>query len=72
MEEQLCQLERVRAIYEKYLEKFPQSPHPWISFANFEKTMQEFERARDILKIGHQMKVEGLPDPDQFVEEVAE
>lgn len=69
MEEQLCQLDRVRAVYEKYLEKFPTLPRPWISFASFERNMEEFDRARELLKIGHQMKVEGLPDPDDFVKE---
>lgn len=57
MEEQLCQLDRVRSIYEKYLEKFPNMPRPWISFASFERNMEEFDRARELLKIGHQMKV---------------
>jgi crooked neck len=36
LEEQLCQLDRVRQIYEKYCEKFAFLPLPWIEFASFE------------------------------------
>ena len=35
MEEHLCQLDRVRKIYEIYCEKFSQLPGPWINYANF-------------------------------------
>ena len=64
MEEQLCEIDRVRTLYEKYCEKFAQLPQPWIEFATFELNLEEVGRAKDILKIGQQMNVEGLPDPE--------
>ena len=41
LEEQLCQLDRVRQIYEKYCEKFAFLPLPWIEFASFELNLEE-------------------------------
>jgi crooked neck len=49
LEEQLCQLDRVRKLYEKYCEAFSQFPQPWIEYASFEMNLNEEERARGIL-----------------------
>lgn len=62
VEEQLCELDRVRTIYEKYCEKFSNYPQPWIDFAYFEANLQEYNRAKDILNIAHQLNIEGIPE----------
>ena len=67
MEEHLCQLDRVRIIYEKYCEKFANLPAPWVAYANFELTLEETERCKQILNIAQQMGVEGIPDAEDFV-----
>ena len=67
MEERLGQLDRVRQIYEKYCEKFAQVPGPWIEFASFEYNLEELERCRQILTIAQQMRVEGVPDAEEFI-----
>lgn len=54
-------------LYEKYCEKFSNLPQPWIEFATFEVNLEENERAKDILKIAHQMNIEGVPDPEHFI-----
>lgn len=41
MEQQLCQFERVRTLYEKYCEAFSNLPQPFIQFATFEMQMGE-------------------------------
>ena len=68
LEEQLCQLDRVRALYEKYCEKFSTLPQPWIEYASFEMKLAENDRAKGILEIANQLSIQGLPDPDEFVE----
>jgi hypothetical protein len=40
-----------------------------MEFAQFELSLQEKDRAKDILVIGQKMNVEGLPDPDEFAGE---
>ena len=67
MEEHLCQLDRVRMIYEKYCEKFSNLPAPWINYANFELTLEETERCQQVLTIAQQLGVEGIPDPEEFI-----
>lgn len=67
LEEQLCELDRVRQLYEKLIEKFPDTAN-WVKYADFEKSMEEFQRAKEILQIGVKMGVLGLPDPEKFVE----
>lgn len=57
LEEQLCQLDRVRQIYEKYCETFSSLPTPWIEFASFEFNLEEVERCRQILEMAQQLRV---------------
>jgi crooked neck len=45
MEHQLANIDRVRTIYAKYVECFPTNPMPWIKFAEFENSLEEFERS---------------------------
>lgn len=59
-------------IYEKYCEKFRNLPGPWIAYANFELTLQENERCKQILGIAQQLGVEGIPDADDFVAAAAQ
>ena len=57
LEEQLCQLDRARALYEKYCEKFSTLPQAWIEYASFEMKLGEDERAKGILEIGQQLNI---------------
>jgi hypothetical protein len=57
----------VRQIYEKYCETFAALPGPWVEFASFELNLEELERCRQILQMAQQLRVEGAPDPDEFI-----
>lgn len=58
----------MRQLYEKLIEMFPDTAN-WVKYADFEKSMEENQRAKEILQIGIKMGVLGLPDPDKFVDE---
>jgi hypothetical protein len=47
-------------------------PGPWIAYANFELTLEETERCKQILNIAQQLGVEGIPDAEDFVAAAAE
>jgi hypothetical protein len=54
-------------IYEKYCTVFSNLPNPWIEFASFEYNLEEIDRCKQILTIAQQTRVEGVPDPEEFI-----
>lgn len=47
----LGNIEDCRYVYQRYVETFPFSPQAWISMINFELSLEETERARQIAEI---------------------
>lgn len=48
---QLGEIDRVRTLYQKMLQCYPERSQGWCEFADFEKGLKEFERAKAILEI---------------------
>jgi len=48
MEYELANIDRVRTLYEKFVELFPDNPVPWIKWAELEKNLGENQRFRSI------------------------
>lgn len=51
MELRLGNIEGCRKIYAKYVETFPFNPRAWIALINFELSLEELDRARQIAEI---------------------
>ena len=47
----LIEIERVRTIYKKYVEVYPDDPKPWIKWGELEKSLEENERYRCIFEL---------------------
>jgi crooked neck len=58
IENSMGNFDRWRRIYEKWIELFPNESAAWISFAEFEAELQEFERARFIFNLATQRDVD--------------
>merc|ERR1712085_141542 len=50
LESQLCEFDRCRTLYAKYLETDPSNCSAWIEFAKLEQSLGEVDRARAILE----------------------
>lgn len=50
-EKQLFEFERVRCLYERYLECFPQSEYAWVEYAKMEYSLRDVVRARSIFEL---------------------
>ncbi len=48
LEEDLGNIDRVRIIFQSYLEKKPENSKMWIKYAQFEKDLEEYERCESI------------------------
>jgi crooked neck len=62
LEMQLTNFDRCRALYDKYLLAFPDKPNVWIQFAGMEQSLEEFDRARAILKTAIGLPVLNMPE----------
>lgn len=51
LEKELKEFDRCRTLYEKYIERFPELPQPWIEFAELEQMLGDLERARAIFEL---------------------
>lgn len=51
MEQQLAEIDRVRTLFERYIQIFPENPKPWIQWAEWEKSLDELERYRSIFDL---------------------
>jgi crooked neck len=51
LEIKLKEFDRVRKLYEKFLESYPDLPQPWIDFATVEQELGDEERARAIYEL---------------------
>jgi len=52
LEIKLKEFDRVRKIYEKYIESFPNNTDVWIQYADLEENLNDIDRSRGILEIG--------------------
>jgi crooked neck len=55
-------MDRVRTLYQKFVETFPDSNVPWISWAELEKSLGELPRYREILELALQNPNLALPE----------
>jgi len=51
IENSVANFDRCRKIYEKWIELFPNESAAWISFANFEASLDELDRTRFVFKL---------------------
>lgn len=51
LEIKLKEFDRVRKIYEKFIESFPYETEPWLEYAELEEDLNDIERGRGIYKI---------------------
>lgn len=52
LEIKLKEFDRVRKIYEKYIESFPNNSDVWVQYAELESNLNDLDRARGIFEIG--------------------
>ena len=62
MEMQLGNVDRCRALYEKYLEVMPSSCDAWCKFADLERNLGETERTRAIFELAVQQQMLDKPE----------
>jgi len=62
LESQLCEFDRCRSIYEKFLQYDPSNCSAWIEFAKLEQSLGEVERARAIFEAAVQQPVLNMPE----------
>ncbi len=62
LEIQLRDFDRVRVLYEKYLEWSPSSCHAWNKYAELEKMLGDVDRARGILEIAINQPILDMPE----------
>lgn len=62
LELQLGNIDRVRKLYEKFADVMPQSPIPWIKWAELEKSIGETERYRAIFDLGIENTAVEMPE----------
>ncbi|TFK22117.1 pre-mRNA-splicing factor CLF1 [Coprinopsis marcescibilis] len=62
MEIELREFDRVRTLYEKYLEFDPSNSPAWIKFAELEAQLQDFSRARAIFELGVSQSPLSMPE----------
>ena len=59
---QLREFDRVRTIYEKYIEWDPTSSSAWIKFAELESQLEDFPRTRGIFELGISQPSLSMPE----------
>ncbi|GAQ90303.1 crooked neck protein [Klebsormidium nitens] len=57
-----AEVDRCRQLYEKYLEWAPSSCYAWTKFAELERTLNEFDRARGIFELAIAQPVLDTPE----------
>jgi len=62
LEMQLGNFDRCRKIYERYLMVFPDSPLPWIGFAELEFALEEYNRARSLYESAIKLPALNMPE----------
>lgn len=62
LETQLCEFDRCRTLYEKFLEHDPSNCNAWIEFSKLEHSLGEVDRARAILEAAVQQPVLDMPE----------
>lgn len=62
LETQLANIDRVRIIYEKFIEVFPDKPNAWIKYAELEKSLEEIERCRKIYELAISQTFIDMPE----------
>jgi crooked neck len=62
MEKKLGEFDRVRTLYEKFIQFSPSNCETWKSFASFEVQLEEYERARAIFELAINQPVLDLPE----------
>ena len=60
--EQLREFDRVRTIYEKYIEWDPTNSSAWIKFAELESQLEDFSRTRGIFELGISQPSLSMPE----------
>lgn len=58
----MANVDRVRMLYEKFIERFPDNPVPWIKFGEFEKDLEEFERFENIFELAIENNQMNMPE----------
>jgi crooked neck len=62
LEIKLKEFDRVRKIYNKYIESFPKDPKIWLGYADFENQLNDIDRSRAI----YQLALETLENNDEI------
>eukprot|EP00250_Pteridium_aquilinum_P016604 c23190_g1_i1 orf=955-3054(-) len=62
IELQLCNIDRCRTLYEKYLEWAPANCYAWSKFAELERSLGETERGRSIFELAIAQPVLDMPE----------
>ena len=60
--EQLREFDRVRTLYEKYIEWDPTNSSAWIKFAELESQLEDFSRTRGIFELGISQPSLSMPE----------
>lgn len=59
---QLANIDRVRTLYEKFINTFPDNPIPWIKFGEFEKDLEEYERFEKVFELAIDNNQMNMPE----------
>lgn len=62
LEYKLVNMDRVRTIYTKYIEMFPDNPDPYIAWAELEKSLPEIERYKAIFELAIDHPTMNMPE----------
>lgn len=62
LEYKLVNMDRVRTIYAKYIETFPDNPDPFIAWAELEKSLPEIERYKAIFELAIDHPTMNMPE----------
>eukprot|EP01120_Amphizonella_sp_Union-15-10_P014658 TRINITY_DN719_c0_g3_i1.p1 TRINITY_DN719_c0_g3~~TRINITY_DN719_c0_g3_i1.p1 ORF type:complete len:663 (+),score=163.27 TRINITY_DN719_c0_g3_i1:30-2018(+) len=62
LETLLCNFDRCRTLYSKYLEWNPENCNAWVDFAKFEDNLGEIERARALFDLAIQQQLLDMPE----------
>lgn len=62
IELQLANIDRVRTLYEKFINTFPDNPIPWIKFGEFEKDLEEHERFEKVFELAIENNQMNMPE----------
>lgn len=62
IEKDLKEFDRCRILYQKYIEKYPDFPSPWIEFAEMEQMLGDLDRARAIFELAIEQEEMEMPE----------